>query len=391
MDRKVILAVIILVAVLPVLMACRGPDVTPAVPQGKELPRQGSTAAAAWEQKWNKTLADARSEGAVNVYVSAVWGSELRSSLTTAFKQKYDLNLEFTPLSGSEFAAKVKAEQRAGLNIADVYGAGTPSISSTLKPDGLLGSFEPVIILPEVLDTKAWRGGQLYQENADPTMVPMLIVAARTILYNTERVKPEEIDSFKDMLKPKFKEQITLLDPADGGAGSGLINHLVSVFGWDEAMKFTRDLLVQQKAIVFRDARLQTETVARGKYSIVLGGSGQYKADFIKLGAPVAVKIPKEGDYATASFGALAVPLKSPHPNASAIFVNWLLTREGQTIFARGAGAPSRRLDVPTDGIDPIFVPSPDEKIIQGDTPEINLRRPQVVEAAKKIMAEAEK
>ncbi|MBI4333467.1 MAG: hypothetical protein HY673_19555 [Chloroflexi bacterium] len=79
-----------------------------------------------WEQKWNVALAAGKSEGVVNAYVSAVWGSELRSSLTRAVKEKYGINLEFTPLSGSEFAARVKAEQRAGLNMADIYGAGTP-------------------------------------------------------------------------------------------------------------------------------------------------------------------------------------------------------------------------------------------------------------------------
>ncbi|MBI4333466.1 MAG: extracellular solute-binding protein [Chloroflexi bacterium] len=222
-------------------------------------------------------------------------------------------------------------------------------------------------------------------------MIPMLVVAARTVMYNTEMVKPEEIDSYKDLLRPRFVGQITLLDPADGGAGSGLINHFVSVLGWDEALRYTRDLLVQQKAVIFRDARLQVETVARGKYSIVLGGSGQYKTDFIKLGATVAVKIPREGDYATASFGALAAPVKPAHPNAATVFVNWLLTREGQSIFARGAGGPSRRLDVSTEGIDPVFVASPDEKIIQGDSPEINLRRPQVVEAVRKMLGEIQK
>jgi ABC-type Fe3+ transport system substrate-binding protein len=37
-----------------------------------------------------------------------------------------------------------------------------------------------------------------------------------------------------------------------------------------------------------------------------------------------------------------------PHPNAAKVFVNWLLSRDGQEVFTRGMGVGSRRLDVDT-------------------------------------------
>jgi len=38
----------------------------------------------------------------------------------------------------------------------------------------------------------------------------------------------------------------------------------------------------------------------------------------------------------------------APHPNAAKVFINWLLSREGQEVFSRAMGQPTRRLEVDT-------------------------------------------
>ena len=47
------------------------------------------------------------------------------------------------------------------------------------------------------------------------------------------------------------------------------------------------------------------------------------------------------------------------HPNAAKVYLNWLLSRDGQTEFARGTGYVSSRTDVPTDHAQPWRVPQP--------------------------------
>ncbi|HEX2261630.1 MAG TPA: hypothetical protein VHJ56_08340, partial [Candidatus Binatia bacterium] len=42
----------------------------------------------------------------------------------------------------------------------------------------------------------------------------------------------------------------------------------------------------------------------------------------------------------------LAVIKNQPHPNAGKLFVNWLLSREGQETYQKALGEPTRRLDV---------------------------------------------
>jgi ABC-type Fe3+ transport system substrate-binding protein len=42
----------------------------------------------------------------------------------------------------------------------------------------------------------------------------------------------------------------------------------------------------------------------------------------------------------------------SPHPNATAVFVNWLLTRDTQVLWAQITQENSRRVDVPPGNLD---------------------------------------
>jgi ABC-type Fe3+ transport system substrate-binding protein len=58
--------------------------------------------------------------------------------------------------------------------------------------------------------------------------------------------------------------------------------------------------------------------------------------------------VPKEGLYASGGYGHLVILKNLPHPNATRVFVNWLLGRDGQEIFARGMGVGTRRLDIDT-------------------------------------------
>ncbi|MSQ28336.1 MAG: hypothetical protein EXR51_09410 [Dehalococcoidia bacterium] len=59
---------------------------------------------------------------------------------------------------------------------------------------------------------------------------------------------------------------------------------------------------------------------------------------------------------------------RAPHPNAAKLFVNWLLTKEGSTVWSKAAGTNSRRTDVPPN--DPQLVPTPGMKLIAIDRDE---------------------
>jgi ABC-type Fe3+ transport system substrate-binding protein len=48
---------------------------------------------------------------------------------------------------------------------------------------------------------------------------------------------------------------------------------------------------------------------------------------------------------------------RAPHPNAARLYLNWLLSKEGQTDWSRASSYPSRRLDGPRDHLNPESLP----------------------------------
>jgi ABC-type glycerol-3-phosphate transport system substrate-binding protein len=57
---------------------------------------------------------------------------------------------------------------------------------------------------------------------------------------------------------------------------------------------------------------------------------------------------PREGMPSSNGSGTLAIVKNPPHPNATKVFVNWLLGKEGQEIYSRVLLHGTRRLDVDT-------------------------------------------
>lgn len=347
-----------------------------------------SIARVGWEQQWENLLSQAKKEGRVSVY--ALWRPETRDALGKAFREKFGITLEYTAFGrGAELLARVQAEKRAGLYVADAFGAGGPTLIATMKPVEVLGAIEPLLLLPEVLEAKLWSGGQVPFLDKDRRAIGMIASVQRYIVYNSAMVKPGELTTYKDALKPQFKDKVTLNDPSVTGVGNAFLSHLAHhIWSLDEATEFLRQLIKQQNVVIQRDNRLHVESVARGKYAVGLAPLPDVMEEFFALGAPIDVVINKEGTFVSPAAGALAIPTSFRNPNAAKVFVNWILSREGQTVFSRSFGNPSLRSDVSTEGIRPVFLPQPGEKLFL-DSEELILFRGRMLEIARKTIDEA--
>lgn len=159
----------------------------------------------------------------VNIYSS--WKPPTRTELTNAFKEKYGINLEFSPFSGtSEIISKALAENRAGLYMADVFGTGVVILIA--KKDNIMGPMEQFLILPDVRNPGAWLGGNLPFVDKDTMAFSMTGVLLRNLIYNTPLVKEGELTGYKDLLKPQYKGKIVSHDPSVAGASNSLITNL---------------------------------------------------------------------------------------------------------------------------------------------------------------------
>ncbi len=323
-----------------VVAACQPPGAPTATPPpGKPSP----AARPAWEQKWDEVVAAAKKEGKLVMYGEI--GQILKDRLGQDFQAKYGIQIEYVTGRPPEVAQKYLQEKAAGHNLPDIFITGQTTTITLLKSREVLAPIQPHLILPEVLDMKAWPQGKLPFLDADGTTSALVSAYRSYFLVNTELVKDPQI-SYQDLLDPKWKGKITMIDPTTPGAGGTWVAYIMlRLMGREQGEKYLRQLETQELAIT-RDTRLHVETTARGKYALAIGPLPQVVADLSKAGAPIAWARTKEaGMVITGSF-AMAVPRTPAHPNAATMMLNHLLSKQGQLALSEAASEPPRRLDV---------------------------------------------
>src|SRR5215467_7488356 len=106
--------------------------------------------------------------------------------------------------------------------------------------------------------------------------------------------------------------------------------------------------------------RQEVNMVGQGRYPVGIGFSDSLAEERTKQGVPLAIVDPrqlKEGSDVSPASGGLSIFNRAPHLNASKVYINWLISKEGQTLYARATGYLSARLDVSTDHAAPWRVP----------------------------------
>lgn len=379
MATLLVLAMLLLVACAPKTVETV-PQAAPASRTEAVAPLPQAPSRPAWEVEWERVLEAGKKEGKLVLYSTA--GVEVRTTVIPAFKKKYGIEVEAIMAKGAEVAEKLMSERRAGLYLGDVYNGGSTTPTTQLKPQGALDPLDSAFILPEVADPKAWYGGDLRWVDKQHTILSFLAYPNTNVVINTSVVKPEEIKSYKDLLNPKFKGKIVMNDPTTAGTGAKTF----AVIGEEYmGMDFWREF-VKQEPVIIRDQRLQIEWVARAKYPIGLLPKTSVVTEFKLAGSPLDYITPVEGTYLSAGSGNLSLINKAAHPNAAKVYINWLLSREGQTVFGRAYGSQSARVDVPTEGIEADKIRQPGVKyFLYADTEEWVAKEPERMKVAKEI------
>ena len=305
--------------------------------------------------EWSRTVEAASKEGQVNVYMFATWGNAIQNA--NVFQKAFpNIRLSLVTGSVSDLSQRIMAERRAGKYLADVIVIGV-NVSRELLQAKMLDPVKPMLILPEVVDeSKWWRGKHLY---ADPENQFIFKFSGNpqygSISYNTKLVKEDDFKSIWDFVNPKWKGKITARDVTRPGPGNGAMRFFYN--SPKIGQEFIKRLYGQMDITLFRDGRVGVDWLANGKYAICFFcASDVYKA--AAQGLPVDVFGPmKEGAGLVSGYGALVIPKAAPHPSAAKVFVNWLLSREGQLTLQKALSgsqeeAPdSLRIDIPKDEI----------------------------------------
>ena len=212
----------------------------------------------------------------------------------------------------------------------------------------------------------AYRGRHWYADTPQQFLFTFAATAGSQSLsmrYNTDLVTPEDVENFNsvfDYLDPKWKGKI-VANPPIGGGGAGTF--YTAYVHPDIGKEWIDGFLSLELDVTFSDSRsFVIDGIARGKFAmgIAIGGSGGDLDALGDLGAPVKrlVKQFSEGGVldASGSIANFSVPTRQPHPNATRLWVNWWLSKEGQTLMHTESNAvpePTLREDVTEFGKTP--------------------------------------
>ncbi|MBI4488194.1 MAG: extracellular solute-binding protein [Deltaproteobacteria bacterium] len=298
-----------------------------------------------WKQEWEKTLAAAEGEGEVTIYGQARRGV---AAAIQAFERSHPkIKVNFIGGSGSDLAKKIMAEKRAGKHLVDIAVGGGGTMVLVYYKAEILQPIPSVLILPEVRDESKWWGKKhLY---ADPENRHVFMAQGDTGsgigAINTNLVKTQELQSWWDLLGPRWKGKMVVTDPKSAGnIGSWRFLY----YDDDLGPKFIRRFLSEMSVTFAVDERQMMDWVAAGKYHIHVLAKVENTENARKQGLPVMqVFSEKEADAISTGSGHISLFKNAPHPNAAKVYINWFLSREGQMTWQKHTGRNSFRTDIP--------------------------------------------
>ncbi len=245
-----------------------------------------------------------------------------------AFEKKYPfIKTQLVRVGGTAIASRILTEAQAGRHLWDVAGPLMLYAKEILKR-GLVGAY----VSPE---RKSFRDEFRDKEG----LWTALVLNTSTMMYNTKLVPPNMAPkSYDDLLHPFWKGKISMdTELYEWFEGQ------MRVRGREKGLEYMRKLKAQEP--VFRRGRTaQAELVAAGEFAVTVEVYGHRAQEIKDKGAPVNW-VAVEPVLIHPLVGILAK--NAPHPNAARLFMDFILSKEGQE-KVRDEGRIPARSDVPT-------------------------------------------
>ncbi len=264
------------------------------------------------ENRQKALIEGAKKEGKVTIYTS------MRQDQSNPFSKRFNKKYPFLKVNSFRTAAtrqvaKVTTEFNAGRHHVDVL-ANTPAGAYTVKEFGVLDPYQSS-------ETKFFDASYRDKEGY---YMPLYVIPV-VLGYNPGLVKPGEVPkTYEDLLDKKWKGKM-LLDTNDFDWYIALLAH----FGKEKGLKFMKKL-AKQNPSMRRGRTLQTQLLMAGEQPIGIALHAHSVLDFKEKGAPINWTI-LEPYFAKPVYTMLVK--NAPNPHAAALFIDWALSEEGQTMI----------------------------------------------------------
>ena len=275
----------------------------------------------------DETIAKAESEGEVLMYTNAE--DQQIAPLKKAFEEAYpEIELRSLPLSDDEMFQRYDTETASGTDTADVLMNSDPVAWLSFVEAGNLADYEDPNT-PNLPDYAVLQPG-LYAMSLDPVVA----LFNKTII--PEDKQPTSMAELAEMA-PQLDGKIATTDisvPTQFAASTAFIQKY-GAEGWKHL-----ETLGRHSEVEASNGPLATK-LAQGQYAVDFFVSGAVRA-FIVDDVAKVVNYRYLSDGTPLTPRGVGVTKEAPHPNAARVFVNWLLSVEGQAAACQGGFTPYR-------------------------------------------------
>ncbi len=391
-SRRLIVIFGVLVAVAMAVAACGGEDPTPVVVEVEvpgetvivevpgettvvevpgettivEVPgetvfvdRDRDTAVPDHIIEYEETLALAREEGLVSIvgHESAL----RRAIMKDEFEKRFPgISVEYLGINNSDAAARLPAEWDSGVFKWDVMSGRGLDFQFERAAAGDLQPIRSLIILPDLLEEHLWVAGldESFVDEAKRFIFGFGAFSLSITWQRADLLPIATITRIEQLLDPAYKGQIAMVDPRT----DFLSNYVISFIYHGLGEAGIRTLFEDQDPTIFGTSDQLIDAMVRtDDYTLAFGFPDHRLQEYQEAGLVKAFNIePTQWNDALwmgRTNGAIAVPVNNPHPNATKIWVNWMLGREAQLLWSFESGEPSARLDIPVG--EPLRWPDP--------------------------------
>ena len=255
--------------------------------------------------------AGAKNEGTVSLYTSAV--APTMPLIIEAFQAKYPfLKVEMYRADNAELNQRFSQEEQAGKRIMDVLETTTDGMTAFISNKWLQPYASP--------ETAAYPKDSLHPQAIwAPTRASYVGLG-----YNTKLVsKADAPKTFDDLLDPKWKGKMSI---ASSATGVRFVGNVLFSKGED----YLKKLGAQNVRVQNVSGRALADLVVAGEIPLSPTIFDSHVADSKSQGAPIEW-VPLEPTVV--NLAAATLSAKAPHPNASMLFIDFLLSEQGQKIY----------------------------------------------------------
>jgi iron(III) transport system substrate-binding protein len=276
----------------------------------------------------------ARKEGKFVLY--ATIGEEQANQLVKRFQAKYPfIQAESFRANSGRLKARLDAELASNRVLGDTLQMGSFGQFLAYAKAGMLDRFET----PEMAAYPA-----AYKEQGVWTIFrnsPILMA------YSARRLPDGEAPKrWSDLLDPRFKGQLAMLDSTSGGQ---------QIHWYTLRKKYGTDFWSKVAAntpIIVPGPNQVIDGLLTGEFKVAAHTYGYTIKEYEQNGAPVKAIVPADGVPMLVS--PIGIIKGAPHPFAARLFIDWILSQEGQTQMVEIMNDYSPRSDVkPPAGLPP--------------------------------------